>query len=395
MTETRANPRLQGAREEELSTKAGYSRMIAVALAVALAICLLALAKSAQGAVKLPSGFALSEVVGHVNGGTDMEFAPDGRLFVNSQPGLVRIVKPGKKLVTFLDISAKVDDSSERGLMEIAFDPKFSKNHYVYLYYTTKATSKTPAHNRVVRVTAKGDKAVPGSERLILQLPNQKTERHMGGSLEFGKDGKLYISVGENNQGDPAQSLKSNLGKILRINKDGTIPTDNPFYKKTSANNRAIWALGFRNPFKITRKPGTNTFFENDVGGSHYEEINRLKKGGNYGWPTTEGPTKNPKFVTPIYSYKHSGGTSQGGFCCAITGGAFYESGKTPFPKSYARDYFFTDNAGGWIKSRDHATGKVTNFASGIISPRDLEFGKGGSLYVLGVSKVQKIRYTR
>jgi glucose/arabinose dehydrogenase len=228
-----------------------------------------------------------------------------------------------------------------------------------------------------------------------LQLPNQKTERHMGGSLEFGKDGKLYISVGENNLGDPAQSLKSNLGKILRINKDGTIPTDNPFYKKTSANNRAIWALGFRNPFKITRKPGTNIFFENDVGGSHYEEINRLKKGGNYGWPTTEGPTKNPKFVTPIYSYKHSGGTSQGGYCCAITGGAFYKSVKAQFPKSYADDYFFSDNAGGWIKSRDHATGKVTNFASGIISPRDLEFGKGGSLYVLGVSKVQKIRYTR
>jgi glucose/arabinose dehydrogenase len=115
--------------------------MIAAALAVALAICLLALVKPARGAVKLPSGFALSKVVGHVNGGTDMEFAPDGRLFVNSQPGLIRIVKPGQKFVTFLNISAKVDDSSERGLMEIAFDPKFSKNHHVYLYYTMKATS--------------------------------------------------------------------------------------------------------------------------------------------------------------------------------------------------------------------------------------------------------------
>jgi glucose/arabinose dehydrogenase len=375
-----------------LTTKASYLRMIAAALGVALAICLLELVKPAQGAVKLPSGFTLSKVVGHVGGGTDMEFAPDGRLFVNNQPGLVRIVKPGKKFVTFLDISAKVGDSSERGLMEIAFDPNFSKNHYVYLYYTRKATSKIPAHNRVVRVTAKGDKAVPGSERLIFRLPNQKTERHMGGSLEFGKDGKLYISVGENNQGDPAQSLKSNLGKILRINKDGTIPTDNPFYKKTSAN-RAIWALGFRNPFKITRKPGTNTIFVNDVGGSHYEEINRLKKGANYGWPTTEGPTKDPKFVTPMYFIKH--GSSGGVYCCAITGGAFYQSVKAQFPKSYANDYFISDNAGGWIRSRDHATGKVTNFASGIISPRDLEFGKGGSLYVLGVSEVQMIRYTR
>jgi glucose/arabinose dehydrogenase len=370
---------------------------LAVALAMALAICLLALVKPAQGAGKLPSGFARSTFVGNLDSGTDMEFAPDGRLFVNNQPGLVRIVKPGKKLVTFLDISAKVDDSSERGLMEIAFDPKFSKNHYVYLYYTMKASSKTPAHNRVVRVTAKGNKAVPGSERLILRLPKLKSERHMGGSLEFGKDGKLYISVGENNRGEPAQSLKTNLGKILRINKDGTIPTDNPFYKKTSANNRAIWALGFRNPFKITRKPGTGTIFVNDVGGSHYEEINRLKKGGNYGWPTTEGPTKNPKFVTPIYSYKHgsTGGPSGGGPCCAITGGAFYKSVKAQFPKRYAGDYFFSDNAGRWIRSRDHATGKVTEFASGLGGPRDLEFGKGGSLYILGTSRVKKIRYTR
>src|SRR5918994_7024952 len=325
------------------STTFGRLPLIALGAGLLIAAVLLALIKPAQSAGSLPPGFTVTKVAGGLTGGTDLEFAPDGRLFVNNQGGLVRIVKPGGNLTTFYNLSAKVGTDQERGLMEIAFDPKFSKNHYVYLYYTMKATSNTPAHNRVVRVTAKGDKAVPGSERLILQLPNQKTERHMGGSLEFGKDGKLYISVGENNQGDPAQSLKSNLGKILRINKDGTIPTDNPFYKKTSANNRAIWALGFRNPFKITRKPGTDTIFVNDVGGSHYEEINRLKKGGNYGWPTTEGPTKKTKFVTPIYSYKHgaTGGPSGGGPCCAITGGAFYKSVKAQFPKRYAGDYFF------------------------------------------------------
>ena len=116
--------------------------MLAAVLAAAVvAVCLLALVKPAQGAVKLPPGFAHSQVAGQVKDGMDMEFAPDGRLFVNSQPGLIRIVKPGQKFVTFLNISAKVDDSSERGLMEIAFDPKFSKNHHVYLYYTMKATS--------------------------------------------------------------------------------------------------------------------------------------------------------------------------------------------------------------------------------------------------------------
>jgi glucose/arabinose dehydrogenase len=153
--------------------------------------------------------------------------------------------------------------------------------------------------------------------------------------------------------------------------------------------------LGFRNPFKMAVQPGTGTIFENDVGSSHYEEINRIKKGGNYGWPITEGPTKNPRFVTPIYSYKHTASNSPNGYCCSITGGAFYKSVKTQFPKSYAGDYFFSDHSGGWIRSRDLVTGKVTEFASGLISPRDLEFAKDGSLYVLGSSRVEKIRYTR
>src|SRR5215217_3670575 len=390
MTETRANPRHQRSKEEELSTKSGYLRMIAAALAVALAICLLALVKPAPGAVKLPSGFALSTVVGHVDNGTDMEFAPDGRLFVNNQPGLVRIVKPGQKLVTFLDISAKVDDSSERGLMEIAFDPEFSKNHYVYLYYTRKATSMTPAHNEVVRITAKGDKAVPGSERLILRLPNLKTERHMGGSLEFGKDGKLYISVGENNLKDPAQSLKSTLGKILRINKDGTIPTDNPFYKKTSGNNRAIWALGFRNPFRFAVKPGTGTIFINDVGsgGGHaYEEINRGAKGANYGWPAHEGPESASKYKPPLYAYGHGSTDTTG---CAITGGAFYNPATVQFPKQYVGDYFFADLCNGWIRWYDRATkgnphqsATARGFATGLESVVDLEVSKKGELYYL------------
>src|SRR5215213_4523014 len=295
MTETRANPRHQRSKEKELSTKSGYLRMIAAALAVVLAICLLALVKPAQGAVKLPSGFALSTVAGHVDNGTDMEVAPDGRLFVNNQPGVVRIVKPGKKLVTFLDISAKVDDSSERGLMEIAFDPKFSKNHYVYLYYTRKATSKTPAHNRVVRVTARGNRAVAGSEKLIFRLNNLSKGFHQGGAIDFAADGKLYVASGSNATGnsDNSQKLTNLFGKVLRINKDGTIPTDNPFYKRASRNNRAIWALGFRNPFRFAVKPGTGTIFINDVGsgGGHaYEEINRGAKGANYGWPAYEGP---------------------------------------------------------------------------------------------------------
>jgi glucose/arabinose dehydrogenase len=169
-----------------------------------------------------------------------MEFAPDGRLFVTEQAGRVRIAKPDGTLTTFLNISTKVDASGERGLQALTFDPGFSTNRYVYLQYTKKAASTTPAHNRIVRVTASGDKVVAGSEKLIFKLGNQRSDHHMGGALDFGKDSKLYIATGDNDTPTNSQQLTNLFGKLLRINKDGTIPTDNPFYATASGKNRAI-----------------------------------------------------------------------------------------------------------------------------------------------------------
>src|SRR5437867_3801615 len=111
--------------------------------------------------------------------------------------------------------------------------------------------------------------------------------------------------------------LKNLLGKMLRINADGTIPTDNPFFNSTTGNNRAIWALGLRNPFTFAFQPVTGRMFINDVGQNVWEEIDDGIAGANYGWPTTEGPTTDPRFKTPLYAYQHTGGA------CAITGGAF------------------------------------------------------------------------
>src|ERR671916_2829643 len=177
----------------------------------------------AQGAATLPSGFTDSQVVSGLTNPTDMEFAPDGRLFVTEDAGRLRIAKPDGTLATFLDISTKVDSTGERGLLALTFDPGFATNRYVYLHYTSKATSTTPVHNRVVRITANGDRAVRGSERLILRLNNQNATNHMGGAIDFGKDGKLYIATGDNAKGAVAQKLTNLFGKMLRINKDGTI----------------------------------------------------------------------------------------------------------------------------------------------------------------------------
>src|SRR5829696_4818416 len=296
---------------------------IALALLASIGTLLGLLIGAAKGAANLPTGFTDSSppFVSGLTNPTDMEFAPDGRLFVAEQAGRVRIAKPDGTLSTFLDISTKVDSTGERGLLGLTLDPGFSTNRYVYLYYTKKATSTTPVHNRVVRVRARGEKVVSGSEKLILRLGNlEQCCQHIGGAIHFGEDGKLYVAVGDNRNGENAQSLGNLKGKILRINKSGTIPRDNPFYATASGNNRAIWALGFRNPFKFAVQPATGTIFINDVGEGAWEEINEGAAGANYGWDIYEGPESDPQYVEPIFAYGHGGDPATTG--CAITGGS-------------------------------------------------------------------------
>lgn len=193
-------------------------------------------------------------------------------------------------------------------------------------------------------------------------------------------------------------------GKVLRINRDGTIPADNPFYTTTSGNNRAIWALGLRNPYSFAVQPTTGRIFANDVGAGAWEEINDTIKGANYGWPLYEGRDNgDSEYADPLYAYSHSGSTVTG---CAITGGAFYNPAQPRFPSAYVGDYFFADFCRGWIRRVDYdqATGRfktVPLFASGLNSPVDLQVGPDGALYYLSIGdfsgnatgSVGKIRY--
>ena len=332
----------------------------------------------AVSAANLPSGFTEEQFGGNLSGSpTAMAFAPDGRLFVCQQGGQLRVIKNGSLLSTPF-VSLTVDSSGERGLLGIAFDPNFATSHYLYVYYTV-ATS--PIHNRLSRFTAAGDTAVPGSEAIILELDNlSSATNHNGGAIHFGPDGKLYIGVGENANGANSQTLSNLLGKILRINADGTIPTNNPFYNTATGNNRATWALGLRNPFTFAFQPGTTRLFINDVGQSTWEEINDGIAGSNYGWPTTEGPTSNPAFRSPIYYYGHGATNTTG---CAIVGGAFYNPPVPQIPSSYIGRYFFADLCSGWIRVFDPTAGTATGFATGISSPVDLHVGPDGALYYL------------
>ena len=342
---------------------------------ICLVIAIGTAARTPAAAATLPTGFTESQVASGLASPTAMQFAPDGRLFVCEQGGRLRVIKDGALLPTPF-VTLTVNASGERGLLGVAFDPAFAANHFVYVYYT--ATTPT-VHNRISRFTANGDVAQPGSEVVILELDNlSSATNHNGGALAFGPDGKLYAAVGENANSANAQTLANLLGKMLRLNSDGTIPTDNPFFGTATGRNRAIWALGLRNPFTFAFNPNGPEMFINDVGQNTWEEIDDGQAGANYGWPETEGPTTDPRFVSPRYAYTHASGG------CAITGGAFYSPLNARFPADYAGDYFFADFCGGWIRRLDPNAGNtVTNFASGIASPVDLKVTDDGCLYYL------------
>ncbi|HXU83619.1 MAG TPA: PQQ-dependent sugar dehydrogenase, partial [Polyangia bacterium] len=334
-----------------------------------------------EGEATVPTSFVDAAYASGLTSPTTMAFAPDGRLFVAQQNGNLRVIKNGTLLSTsFLKVT--VDTQGERGLLGVAFDPSFSTNHFVYVYYTSTSGS---IHNRVARFTASSsnpDVADSASQKVLLELPALNAIFHNGGALHFGGDGKLYIAVGDNKTGSPAQSLGAYWGKILRINKDGTIPTDNPFVS-TSGAKKEIWARGFRNPFTLDVQPGTGRIFVNDVGESTWEEIDDLTKGSNYGWPNSEGSSVNSGEKAPFITYGSRSSSPAGATNCAIVGAAFYNPSTVRFPSDYVGDYFFADYCGKTIWRVDSSTKSRSTFATGTSSVVDIEVGTDGNLYYL------------
>jgi len=301
----------------------------------------------------------------------------------------LRVIKNGV-LLAMPFLTVPVDSTGERGLLGVAFDPNFVSNQLIYIYYT--ATTPT-IHNRISRFTASGDVALAGSETIIMDMPNLSTAtNHNGGAIHFGPDGLLYAAVGDNANGANAQTLSTRLGKMLRITSTGGIPTNNPFFNTATGDNRAIWALGVRNPFTFSFQNGTGRMFINDVGQNTWEEINDGIAGSNYGWPNCEGfcNPPNPSFRDPIFAYQNDANT------CAITGGAFYNPTINQFPAQFVGSYFFADFCGGWIRRLDPANGNaVTDFATGISLPVDLQVSPDGFLYYLarGAGAVGRIGF--
>jgi glucose/arabinose dehydrogenase len=319
-----------------------------------------------------PTGFEIETVVDGLNIPTAFDFAPDGRIFVAEKDGTVKIIKDGAVLPVPFFVVPNVNTWIDRGLIGLALDPAFATNGYVYLAYTHEnnpSNFEGPKVGKIVRVTANGDVAVPGSMITLLGsvsgsaaqpscnnfaitadcIPSDSGSHSVGG-LRFGPDGKLYATLGDGAgfaSVDPTAYKAQNIdwlgGKIIRINKDGTAPSDNPFYSATSssANRSKVWAYGIRNSFRFNFHPTSGKPYFGEVGWGTFEEINVGTKGANFGWPCMEGNQPQGSYVctaanptNPIYQYDHLSGVA------AVVGGAFMGNA---YPTEYRGDYVFGD----------------------------------------------------
>lgn len=323
--------------------------------------------------------------------------ASDARLFVVEQAGRVRVVENGQLLATpFLDVSARISTGGERGLLGLAFHPRYATNGFFYVYLTDPS-----GNTRVERLRASADRnrADPASATLVLAAP-QPFANHNGGMLAFGPDGMLYVGKGDGgSSGDPqgnGQNLATLLGKLLRLDVDAApagagyaIPPDNPFAGRAGARGE-IWAFGLRNPWRFAFDPPAGRLYVADVGQNALEEISVAgtgERGVNYGWKIMEGSAcfgattcARDSLRLPVAEYGRGDG-------CSITGGYVYRGSIA----AIQGHYFYSDYCRGWLRSiRLDAGGAVVERREWAVGPlgRVTSFGvdAAGELYVTSES---------
>jgi putative heme-binding domain-containing protein len=328
-----------------------------------------------SGALAIPPEFESEFVVTRLSGAVAMEVLPDGRVLICEQQGKLRVIKDHRLLEQPM-LSVNVDSTWERGLIGVTVARDFESQPWVYICYVS---NEEFPHHRISRFRVNGDVAVPESEQILLRGDDQRKlggkvpNGHQGGAMHFGPDGCLYVGIGEQTAGKPSQDLTTFQGKILRLQRDGSIPRDNPFLDQTDGKYQAIWCRGLRNPFTFAIHRQTGELLINDVGGN-YEEINLGRAGANYGWPEEHGPTSTPDITGPIHIYPQA----------SISGGDFLPETANHWPEQWRDRYFFADFVHGWIKVLHAAhPERADTFASGLRRPVDMRFSQDGSLYIL------------
>jgi glucose/arabinose dehydrogenase/PKD repeat protein len=320
-------------------------------------------------AAAVPTGFTDS-LVTSLGSPTALAFTPDGRLLITRQPGVLRVYQGGTLLATpvLTFPASSICNASEQGLLGVAVDPDFATTRHIFLFYTFEKPGGGCV-NRVSRFTLPDGNVIdPGTELVLVDNMPSPAGNHNAGDLHFGRDGYLYVSIGDGGcdyagdsgcagANDAARDQHVLTGKILRITKEGNIPPDNPFQGtgtarcnvtgQTTAGNkcRETFAWGLRNPFRFAFDPNAagSRFFINDVGQGLWEEIDAGTAGADHGWNLCEGKHNNnsdaacsnapPGHVGPVYDYRHGQvipGTTSPTNCNSITGGAFVPNGSWP-----------------------------------------------------------------
>lgn len=237
-----------------------------------------------------------------------LNFAPDGRLFITERPGRVRIVTTGGNS----ELALTVDDvfvQGESGVLGLALDPQFSQNRFVYVYYTASVAGG--AVNRIVRYREVNSRL---AERVVLLDNIPAATIHDGGRLRFGPDGLLYATAGDAAIPNFAQDVASIAGKILRITRDGTTPSDNRF-------SSPVYTYGHRNPQGLDWHPTSGALWAVEHGQTGNDEVNTIRAGLNFGWPRIEGSETMPNMETPAAFYNPA---------IAPSGASFYRGQRIP-----------------------------------------------------------------
>lgn len=383
-----------------------YRLLLIVALVV-MEVPLVSQSSSARtAALALPPGFTRVQVASGINSPTAFAWVGSRIYVTEKDTGRVRVVRPNGILRSKPYVDLHVSNQSERGLLDIAVDPNHRTKPYIYLYYTTGPGAlnyRGSPRNRVSRFTSAN--GVGTKEKIIFDNIPSDAGNHNGGDIHFGFDGKLYIAVGDGGVfHNAAQNPNSLHGKILRINSDGTIPNDNPFYNTNTGRKRAVFAYGFRNPWRFTLRPSNQTYVVADVGQNDWEEVDVLQAGDNFGWNNYEGPcpANNPGYnpdmtnfgsaIPPIHYYNHSGGGENGD---SIMGGTF--SNESNYASQYADAYFYGDYEAGWVHVLTmDSNNTVTNQLGFDKLSCPVSFGTGpdGNVYVADICNGAIYRYT-
>jgi glucose/arabinose dehydrogenase len=336
--------------------------------ALAGLIALAALGARARAATLKPApadGLALETVAIGLESPVHLISPPgDPRLFIVEQRGRIRVVEGGKLLpAPFLDITDRVSDGGERGLLSLAFHPRYAENGVFFVDYTDR---KGDTRVERYRVSRDPERAERDSARLVLHV-EQPYPNHNGGHILFGPDGMLYIGMGDGGSGgDPhrnGQNRGTLLGKLLRIDVNQEpygIPPGNRFGREAGARQE-IWAWGLRNPWRMCFDRATGLLYIADVGQNQWEEIDVVpatQARVNYGWNIMEGAhcfrsqsCAREGLTLPVLEYGHDQG-------CSITGGLVYRGKKLP---QVVGCYFYSDYCSGWVRSFRYANGAATD----------------------------------